>query len=50
MGLVVISSKVAACISQSVAFTGHPSTCRRLTGLRNKPQKADQSNLAVVLC
>ena len=36
---VVISSKVAACTRQLVAFSGHSSTLGHLTGLRNKPQK-----------
>ena len=45
----VISSKVVACTSQPVAFNGHPSTCGRLTGLRNKPQqKQTCQHLAVV--
>ena len=35
----VISSRVVACTSRSVAFNGNPSTRGRLTGLRNEPQK-----------
>ena len=31
--------------SQPVAFSEHPSTCGRLTGLRNKPQKRQTSQL-----
>ena len=45
----VISSKIVACISQPVAFNGHPSTRGCLTGLRNKPQQTQTcQNLAVV--
>ena len=45
----VISSRVVACTSRPVAFSGHPSTRGRLTGLRNKPQqKQTCQNLAVV--
>ena len=49
----MISSKVVACTSQPVAFSGHPSkhpsTSGRLTGLRNKvQQKQTCQHLAVV--
>ena len=47
----MILSKVAACTSQPVAFNEHPITRGRLTGLRIKPQKKQNSQLvAVVLC
>ena len=36
---VVISSKVAACTSQPVAFNGYLSIRGRLTGFRNKPEQ-----------
>ena len=45
----MISSRVVACTSQSVAFNEHPSTRGRLTGLRSKPQqKQTCQHLAVV--
>ena len=45
----VVLSKVAACTSQPVAFSKHPSTRGRLTGLRNKPQKKQTSQLVAVV-
>ena len=42
-------SKVAACTSQTVAFTEHLSTRGHLTGLRNKPQKKQTSQLVAVV-
>ena len=46
---VAISSKVAACISQPVAFNGHMSTRVHLIGLRHKPQqKQTHQHLAEV--
>ena len=45
----VIFSKVAACTSQPVVFNEHPSTHGRLTGLRNKPQKKQTSQLVAVV-
>ena len=35
--------------SQPVAFSEHPSTRGRLTGLRNKPQKKQTSQLVAVV-
>ena len=45
----MIFSKVAACTSQPVAFSEHLSTRGRLTGLRNKPQKKQTSQLVAVV-
>ena len=49
MSQVVIFSKVAACTSQPVALNEHLSTRGRLTGLRNKPQKKQTSQLVAVV-
>ena len=45
----MIFSKVAACTSKPVALNEHPSTRGRLTGLRNKPQKKQTSQLVAVV-
>ena len=45
----VIFSKVAACTSQPMALNEHPSTRGHLTGLRNKPQKKQTSQLVAVV-
>ena len=42
-------SKVAACTNQPVALNEHPSTRGRLTGLRNKPQKKQTTQLVAVV-
>ena len=47
--LLAISSKVAACRSQPVAFNRHSSTCEHLTGLINKPQKKQTCELLAVV-
>ena len=50
MSGMVILSKVTACTSQPVAFSGHLSSCGCQTDLKNKPQKKQTSQcLAVVL-
>ena len=49
MSQVVIISKVAAYTSQPVSFNEYPSTRGRLTGLRNKPQKKQTSQLVAVM-
>ena len=45
----VISSKVAACTSQPVAFSGHLSTGECLPGLRNKLQQKQTSQVLTVV-
>ena len=45
----VIFSKVVACTSQPVAVNGHPSTRGHLTGLINKMQKKQASQLLRVV-
>ena len=45
MSQLVISSKVAAYSSQPVAYNGHLSVCGHLTGLRNKSQRNQTSQL-----
>ena len=40
---------VAACTSKPVAFSEHPSTHGHLTGLRNKPQKIQASQLLALV-
>ena len=45
----MIFRKVAACKSQPVALNEHPSTRGHVTGLRNKPQKKQTSQIVAVL-
>ena len=44
----MIFSKVAACTSQPVEFSEHPSTLGHLIGLRNKPQKKQTNQVVAV--